>query len=152
MSLLGNACQQIQPVARLRDQDQSPHLHHPFPLLSSSSFVLLFFLYIACSFLLHAFSLDSLLHLFCLLWVMPDNDLSCKLPRQFMCVCALVYFLHPTPPTISADHLLAAFFLLPLFVSSFSFGILPLQQAEKTFFRMSYVICVRIAVAPRYHV
>lgn len=66
-------------------------------------------------------------------------------------VCAF-YFLHPTPPTISADHLNCC--LLP--ASSlcqflfFFFGSLPFQEAVKTVW-ISYVTA-RITVAPRYHV
>lgn len=72
---------------------------------------------------------------------------------SYVCVCAAcmcIYFLHPTPPTISEDHLMAAFFPLPAFVSSFSFGTLPLQEAERTVW-MSYVMA-RFAVVLRYHV
>ena len=68
-------------------------------------------------------------------------------------VCAF-YFLRPTPPTISADHLNRC--LLPasslcqfLFFFSF-FGSLPFQEAVKTVW-ISYVTA-RITVAPRYHV
>lgn len=117
----------------------------PFPVLSPSSSILLssFTMLAPVSFMPSYLTLSSILQLFCLFWVMPDNDLSCKLLRVnanlFMCVYTCVYFLHPNPPTISADHLLTAFFLLPLFVSSFSFGTLPLQEAEKTV-GMSYVI------------
>lgn len=83
--------------------------------------------------------------------IMTCHVSSClRMWYLFMCLCARVYFLHPTPPTISADHLLAAFFLHPLFVSSFSFGTLPLRDTEKTVW-MSYVIAP-IAVALRYHV
>lgn len=140
-------------LLHLGDEDQTSH-PHPLPstvIPSSSdrlSFLALF------SFMPSHSTPSSLLQLFCLLWVMPDNDLSCKLlPARvnlFMCLRACVYFLHPTPPTTPADHLLAAFFLLPLFVSSFSFGTLPLREAEKTVW-MSYAIA-RIAVALRYHV
>lgn len=109
-----------------------------------------FFLYIFCSFLLHAFSFNALLPLAALPsytgQIMTCHVSSCAcMWTLFICVCVCVYLLHVTPPTISADHLLAAFFLLPLFVSSFSFGTFPLQEAEKTVW-MTYVIA-RIAVA-----
>lgn len=115
-------------LLHLGDQDQTPP---PSPPLFTA--LLLFLCPPFCSFLLHAFSLNSLLQLSRLLRVMPDNDLSCTLlcayVNRFICVCARVYFLHPTPPTISADHLLAAFFVLPLFVSSFSFGTLSIARS-----------------------
>lgn len=57
-----------------------------------------------------------LLQLFCLLLMMLDNNFSCKLlcvhVNLFVCVC--IHFLRPAP-CISANHLLAAFFLLSSF-------------------------------------
>ena len=93
----------------------------PPPLLPSSSFLLSSYTSLALfSFMLpYHLTLSSLLQLFCLLRVMSDNDLSCVLP----CVCTYVHFtscILPHPPSLQIIST-AAFFLLPLFVSSFFF-------------------------------
>lgn len=140
----------------------------PFPPVSSSTFSIIF-LFFPLAFALFSFkpchlTPSSLLLLFCLPWVMPDNDLSCKC----LCVCAFVHVYvhlhpHPTPtttpiPLYPPPHLLCRSptpCLLPAFSLCQFLSFETLLQREKLRRRLplssSYVI-TQITVALRYHV
>lgn len=83
-------------LLHLGDQDQTPHFHHPAALLSSSSTILLCLLFSPSCLLtqLPPPSCNS-----SVLWVMPDNDLSCGL----LCVCCM--YVHLLPASYPAHHL-----------------------------------------------
>lgn len=123
-------------LLQLETRDQTPPPSSP---LSCSSILL-------C--LLHSLFMpshltpSSLLKLFCLLWVMQANDLSCRLLRVYAFPSSVV----PCQPSLKVVSE-AVLFLLPSFVS-------PLGCRSLRFAREDWTshVMVQIAVRLRYHV